>query len=334
MSTSKTSRIWTSIAFALSILTVGFAVWLFLNRQFALDQITVWSYEPSASIEALDDKVQFTDKGLFTFYATKPVVANPDEFNDKCPRVETGSPILGCYTSEDRIYVFDITNEQLDGMKEVTAAHEMLHAAWQRTDADEKDRIGKLLTEAYEKNASDELRERMEYYQRTEPDEISNELHSILGTEMKDLGTELDQYYSKYFKNRQLILDLHAKYDSVYKALYTRADDLYLQLNSLSSSIETRSAAYDANVTQLSSDITSFNNRANNDEFSSITAFNNQRASLVSRSNQLEAERIAINNDIASYNVLYNEYETIASQIELLNNSIDSLKTLDETPTL
>ena len=334
MSTSKTSRIGTGIAFALSIITVGFAIWLFANRQYALDQVTVWSYQPSASIEALDNKVQFTDKGQFTFYATKPVVASSNEFNGKCPRQEEGSPILGCYTAEDRIYVFDVTNEQLDGMKEVTAAHEMLHAVWKRMSADDQERIGKLLTAAYDKNASPELRERMAYYQRTEPDAITNELHSILGTEMSDLGPELESYYSQYFKNRQVVLDLHAKYSAVYTALYTRADTLYAQLQALADSIEKRSTAYDGSITQLSNDINSFNSRAANDGFSSASQFNAERSVLVVRSNQLDSERAGINNDISTYDTMYKEYETIASQIELLNKSVDSFKSLDETPTL
>jgi len=334
MSTSKTSRIWTSIAFCLSIITVAFAGWLFFNRQFALDQLTVWSYQPTTSVQALDTRVKFTNKGQFTFFATKPVVADPGEFNDKCPRQEAGSPILGCYTTDDRIYVFNVTNAQLDGMKEVTAAHEMLHAAWTRMSATEQTRLGVLLTAAYEKTANAELRERMAYYQRTEPEAITNELHSILGTEVGDLGTELEAYYSQYFQDRQVVLTLHAKYNAIYKSLYNQADSLYTQMQTLSSSIEARSATYDSDVAKLSSDITSFNARANSGDFDSISQFNREKAVLEQRSSQLEAQRTAIYADIASYDKMYDEYKILASQIELLNNSVDSFKTLGDTPTV
>lgn len=334
MLTSKSNKVWTSIAFVLSIITIGLAILLFFNRQYALDQFSVWSYQPTVSVQELNEKVQFTDRGTFTFYATKPVIASPSEFNTKCPRQEAGSPILGCYTSEDRIYVFDITNAQLDGMKEVTAAHEMLHAVWVRLDQAEKERIGKLLTVAYEKSASADLRERMAYYERTEPGEITNELHSILGTEVDELGDDLETYYAKYFKDRQVILDMHAKYDAVYKQLNNRAEELYAEMQNQSASIQSRSTQYDNDVAQLSSDITTFNSRANNGDFSTISQFNRERAALVARSAALDAERNAINNAIASYNVLYEEYQEISSQIEVLNNSIDSFKSLDETPTL
>jgi len=334
MSTSKINRLRTGIAFSLSILVIGFAGWLFLNRQFALDQLSVWNYQPSASIENLDERIKFTDKGLFTFYATKPVLADSSEFNGSCPRQEAGSPILGCYTSADRIFVFNVANDQLDGMKEVTAAHEMLHAVWYRMSASEQARVGALLTAAYDKSASAELKDRMAYYQRTEPEAITNELHSILGTEVGDLGPELEAYYSQYFESRQIILDLHAKYNDVYKALYTRADTLYGDMQTLSKSIDVRSAAYDGEVTALSRDITRFNARANSGDFDSMSQFNSEKAVLVSRSNKLDAERTAIYADIDTYNKMYEEYKVLASQIELLNNSVDSFKSLGEAPTV
>lgn len=334
MSTSKTNSVWTGIAFSLSIATIVLAAWLFLNRQHALDQLVVWSYEPTASIQTINTKLQFTDKGQFTFYATRPAIAEPSEFNGKCPRQEEGSPILGCYTTEDRIYVFNITNPQLDGMKEVTAAHEMLHAAWQRMSTSEQTRVGVLLTTAYEKVASTELRERMDYYQRNEPEAITNELHSILGTEVGNLGTELENYYDQYFKDRQIILTLHAKYNTVYQSLYSQADTLYTNMQVLSKSIESRSATYDSNVAQLSGDITRFNARANNGDFDSVSQFNSEKSGLVKRSNNLEAQRVAIYTDIANYDKMYNEYKTLSSQIELLNNSVDSFKALGDAPTV
>jgi hypothetical protein len=334
MSTSKSNVVRSSIAFVLSLALIAFAGWLYLNRTYVLDQITVWRYEPSAVIKAIGSKVRFTDKGTFTFYATNPVVSSPSDFNTKCPRQEAGSPILGCYTSDDRIYVFDITNQQLDGMKEVTAAHEMLHAAWQRMSSEEQSRIGALLTAEYEKNTDSELKERMAYYQRNEPDALTNELHSILGTEVEDLGSELESYYSQYFKDRQLILTLHQKYNDVYRGLYTRADSLYSSMQALSASIESRSSAYDSSVAELSADIDSFNARANNGDFDSPAQFNAQRATLVSRSSQLEAERAEINTDIALYGSYYDEYQALSLQIEGLNNSIDSFKALGETPTV
>jgi hypothetical protein len=334
MSTSKASRLRSGIAFGLSVFVIVAAGWLYLNRQYVVDQLTVWNYTPTSEVLALNDKVKFTDKGLFTFYATKPAVANSSEFNGKCPRQEAGSPILGCYTDSDRIYVFNIDNPQLDGIKEVTAAHEMLHAAWQRMDETERTRVGNLLNAAYEKSATPELKERMAYYQRNEPTALTNELHSILGTEVSNLGSELETYYQQYFQNRQLILDLHAKYNNVYQGLYSRADQLYTQMQTLTDSIETRSTQYDIDVANLSTDIDRFNSKAATGDFDSPSQFNNERAELVQRSATLDAERASINDDIATYGRYYDEYQQLATQIEGLNNSVDSFKTLEAAPTV
>ncbi len=63
-----------------------------------------------------------------------------------------------------------------------------------------------------------------------------------------------------------------------------------------------------------------------------MSQFNRERASLVTRSSQVDALRASINQGIEQYNTLYNEYQQVASQIEALNGSIDSIKQLDEAP--
>ena len=333
MSSTKTNKTGAIVSFILSALFIVTAWWVFTNRQHLLDQMTIWSYEPSGNVAAISDRVAFTDKGKFAFYATKPEVSDQASFNTQCPRQEVGSPILGCYTGEDRIYIYDITNEELDGMEEVTAAHEMLHAVWVRTSESDKKSLEKQLRAAYASIDDAELKERMDYYERTEPGEFINELHSILGTEEVNLSSELQAYYNKFF-DRGKVLALHQNYDSHYKALYARANELYPLMESLSASIDTRSTSYDLAAKQLSADITAFNTRASNGSFTSMSQFNSQRASLVSRSNALEAERTGINNDIATYDKYYSEYEEISKQIEVLNDSIDSYNQIDAGPSV
>lgn len=333
MSSTKTSRTGSIIAFSLSAVFVALAGWVFLNRQFVLDQASIWSYTPSADVEAIENRVGFTDKGKFVFYATQPAVEKQSDFNKECPRQETASPILGCYTNNDRIYIYDLTNQQLDGMEEVTAAHEMLHAAWYRTNSAEREKLTAELRDAYAKIDNSELKDRMNYYERTEPGEFVNELHSILGTEVSSLGEPLESYYSQFF-NRASVLKLHQQYSGVYTQLYTRADELYAKMQSLSTTIQSRSSAYDTAVAQLSADINSFNDRANNGSFRSQSQFNAERNELVRRTNTLDTERSAINTDIDTYNTYYNEYQTISRQIEVLNDSVDSFKQIDQAPSV
>lgn len=318
---------------AVSVLILLAALWLFFNRQYIVDVATVWSYQPSSEIEAINKRINFTDNGRFYFYATKPEVATAETFNQDCPRQETNSPILGCYNM-GRVYIFDITNERLDGIEEVTAAHEMLHGVWDRQSESERDRLGALLMDVYERGASPELKERMAYYERTEPGEVINELHSILPTEVAVLSPELESYYAHYFKDRQIVVALHQQYSEVFNQLVSKADTLFAELQQLSTEIDTESTQYSQAVDQLSADINTFNSRAAGGGFNSVAQFNSERAALVNRSNELDAWRSRISQKIETYNTKYEEYQLIGNEIDTLNKSIDSIKGLQEAPAL
>lgn len=333
MSNTKHNVTGSIIALLISGAIIVASAWVFLNRQQVLDAINVWTYHPSSDIAAIEQRAGMTSKGEFTFYATKPEISDASSFNKECPRQEVGNPILGCYTTSDRIYIYNLTDAQLDGMKEVTATHEMLHAIWQRTSDSDKQHLTTLINDAYQKLNDPELKARMDYYQRTEPGEFTNELHSILGTEIPNLGPDLEAYYGQYF-NRSEVLALHDKYNSFYTGLTTQASDLYTKMQSLGASIDSRSTAYNQDAAALSADISSFNNRANSGDFSSRSQFESERAALISRSNQLEAERESINNDITTYNQYYNQYQQIAAQIQTLNNSMDSYQSLQKAPSV
>ena len=318
---------------AFSAVIFVFAGWLLFNRQYATDQVTVWAYQPPTEIQTIEERVAFTDNGKFHFFATQPVISDADSFNKNCPRQETGNPVIGCYAM-GRIYIYNITNQQLDGIEEVTAAHEMLHAVWERMSSDERKRVGNLLEAAYAKVGDAQLKERMDYYARTEPGQFHNELHSIFGTEVANLGDELETYYAQYFENRQTVLNLHQQYNSVLVGLRAQAETLATELQTLGGSIAASTNTYNTDIAQLSVDIQEFNSRASSNGFQSQAEFDRERAALVSRTNQLDQQRVTINNDIEAYNAKYDQYQVVAKQIELLNKSIDSIEALDPTPSL
>jgi len=317
-----------------SILILAAAAFVLLNQQYIKDQITVWSYSPPANIQVIEDRVDFTGKGQFHFYSTQPQLDGSEQFNSDCPRQEVGNPILGCY-SAGRIYVYDVTNPELDGIEEVTAAHEMLHAVWERMSDEERIKIGALLKAEYRSITNNtDLAARMSYYERTEPGQLDNELHSILGTEIENINPELETYYAQFFKDRKKVVALHEKYNALFTDLKVRSDTLYAELTELGASIEARSQKYDTDVGELSADISSFNRRADNGDFSSINQFNSERSALLVRSNQLDADRLSISNDIARYNQKINQYNDISSKIDALNRSIDSIKDLQPAPSV
>lgn len=315
-----------------SIFLIALSVTVFNSRQFILDQISVWQYKASDDVYSLVQRSGMSDNGKFLFYASKPQIDGTQNFNNECDRIENTTSILGCY-SNFKIYVYDVTDSQLDGIREVTAAHEMLHAAYQRLSEDDKSKINTLLEVEYKKiENNNDYSDRMAFYARAEPGERGNELHSIIGTEVGSVSQELENYYSKYFSNRQNVVDLYKKYSSVFINLKNHANDLIAQMDVLSKSISEKTTEYNNAVVALSSDISSFNVRANSGDFYSQAQFNKERSALVARSNVLEKNRISIDDSIKKYNQLLDEYNSIASESSKLYNSIDS--TLAPSPSI
>jgi len=321
-------------AIALGVLVICFIIagWILFNRQYIVDQLMVWQYQPTREVESIATRAKLSDHGQFYFYASQPQVDEADVFNQQCRKQEEHSAILGCYSAR-RIYIYNVSNDKLEGIKEVTAAHEMLHAAWDRLSPQEKKHLEPLLEKVYSRVATTELRDRMAYYERTQPGEKYNELHSIIGTEVSGVGSDLEQYYAQYFTDRQQVTSMHQRYESVFTQLKLEADSLVTQLTSLAAEIDQQTVAYNAAVTQLNADISSFNDRATQTGgFSSQAAFNAERSRLLTASGDLEAQRAAINDMITRYNQLRTELEAINAQSAALTQSIDS--TLAPAPSI
>ncbi len=184
-----------------------------LYGQDAIDQVYAWQYTPNERVASVNDEMNLTTSGERLFYASRPAIESGDQFNTDCESVERTAAILGCYY-HNRIYLYDITREELKGALEVTAAHELLHAAYQRLNFFERSRVDAMIQEQYEqiKNNPD-LKELMQYYETTEPGAGLNELHSIIGTTVASISPDLENYYGKYFKNRSSIVAMNQTYN-------------------------------------------------------------------------------------------------------------------------
>lgn len=262
--------------------------------------------------------------GEFYFYASHPTLLDATAFNETCERREAATAILGCYNGQ-YIYIYNIADAKLDGVREVTAAHEMLHAAYARLGSAERQRVDTLIDAEFEKLKDDpDLAERLAFYERTEPGERHNELHSIIGTEMASVGGALEDHYSRYFDDRSKTVRLYEQYASVFKELQQRVEQLSQQLTQLGDEIEAETARYNTDVSQFNRDVEAFNARAEAGGFGSEAEFNGERAVLVSTGQALETRRQAINDKVARYEGLRAELAGIATESEALNRSIDS----------
>jgi len=332
MSQQKYSKATAASTFLVCCVLSAVSLLLIINKQRVIDQVTVWQYNPTSEISALADRGGMSDYGKFLYLASQPKLEATQDFNLECDRIENITSILGCY-SNYRIFIYDVTDPQLDGIREVTAAHEMLHAAYIRMNNDDKSKVDTLLEVEYKKLENNKnFMERMDFYARTEPGQRYNELHSVIGTEVAEVNSELETYYDKYFSDRQKVVELNIKYSSVFQKLESRANELSEQLSTLESDISNRSAQYNTDVQILNHDIATFNRQVSNGEFSSQEQSIYERATLMDRAANLDVVRTEINNDITKYHSILSEYNSIASQSKKLNNLIDS--TLAPAPSI
>ncbi len=166
------------------------------------------NYQPSASITQLADAAGMTDKARQIFFAAQPVIdSSQAQFDRDCNTRPSATALeLGCYTSNNRIYILQIPQPQLSGEMKVVAAHEMLHAVYAQLSSAEIATLTPQMENAMARLNNANLNQQMQAYQRLEPGQRDNELHSILGTEYGPLSTSLEQYYSQYFTNRMSIV--------------------------------------------------------------------------------------------------------------------------------
>ncbi|MDB5165909.1 MAG: hypothetical protein JWM00_799 [Candidatus Saccharibacteria bacterium] len=308
------------------VVCVLVAGWLIINRQYVLDQLTVWQYRPSSEVQTIASNAQLSDHGRFYFYASQPEIDGASAFNEQCQKQEEHSAILGCYTMR-RIYVYDVANDQLEGIKEVTAAHEMLHAAWDRLSDAERNRITPLLEAAYTKVATDEFKERMAYYDRTQPGERANELHSIIGTEVAGLGTELEQYYAHYFTNRAQVVAFHQRYQKVFNDLDAKVKTLQAELQQLDKEVKEKMTAYESRrvqLQQMNSELQAQSESLDRSDAAAVSAYNVRVNEFNAAITALKADFQVVTGMITAYNQKVVEYNSVAFSQSTLQKSIDS----------
>lgn len=304
-----------------------FAVLVFIAlqyRQTFVDYVHYYLYEPTQTVETIAAQTKMSDKGRFYFYASRPKIAGRTTFNNECQRREADSPVLGCYTLQ-KIYIFDVTNDKLDGIEQVTAAHEMLHAVYERMSDRDKDAIADVLMSDYKRLRDKELIERMKYYSKNEPGEELNELFSILGTEFRDLNSQLEAVYKNYFSDRIAVVEYHEKSQGVFNALNSKAAQLAKNLNSLVDEINSDTREYNSEALALSARVEIFNERAEEEGgFSTQAEFDATRAQLLIDRNVLNEKRAKIESNLKRYERLRSELEAVAAESSALNRSIDS----------
>mgnify|MGYP001617830114 CR=1 FL=1 len=319
----RPSVFWRVIVPAVAMLLVSGLVILYGHRVF--DYFAARSFTPSGEIAAIHDSLKLTSRGSDLLYASEPQLENAKDFNQSCSSTERTVAILGCYYMR-KIYIFDISNPELAGAKEVTAAHEMLHAAYERLNYFERQRVDTLLEEEYSQlHDNAQLKKLMEYYQKAEPNSLANELHSLLGTTVATLSPELERYYEQYFGDRQHIVAVNKAYNTVFETVEARSQELAGLIRNLETKIETDKNAYLSDLDTLKRDIEAFKQRAASGYYRSNAVYQNAINALNARIADMESRRALINQDVSRLNDYIEEQNKLSVRVNELNNSINGI---------
>lgn len=305
-----------------TVLLVGVGVvvgtWTDTRSQWIRDQWTVWTEPSSPEIEAIADATGMSDEGRFVYLASTPEIQAGEDFTRHCA-VESGI-VLGCYV-RDEIYLFDVVDDRLAGTVEVTAAHEMLHAAYDRLTPEERERVDALVAAAVEEiPADDRVFDEIALY---ETRQLPDEWHSRLGTEFATLPPDLEAYYARWFDDRTKVVALYEQSRAVLEQLEQEIEARVAELDALDADLEARIAQHRDASAELEADILEFNARADAGDFVSQAQFDRERAALVARSEQLDADADAINADIDRFNALAEELTALDADYADLYESLD-----------
>lgn len=284
------------VALALMVLWFALLGLAALNHQNIIDWWKLRNYQAPTPIAQLATQDTMTGYARKIFYVNHPVIDDKKAFPKACPNNGAEKTIvLGCYHGyQAGIFLLTVTDSRLDGVQQVTAAHEMLHAAYDRLSSKERTRVNAMLEDYYQHDLHDpRILATMAAYKKSEPNDVVNEMHSVFGSEIANLPAGLQSYYSRYFTNRAAVTGFAASYQSEFTSRQATVSKDDAQLATMKTQISNMEA----------------------DLESKQAAINTQQAQLLSLKNQNAA---SYNAGVPAYNQLITAY----------NAEVDSLKAL------
>jgi hypothetical protein len=288
---------------AATVLIVGLAGALLLGRQSIQDAVRLHGYAAPTAVASLATDDTMTAKARHLLYVNRPSVTAGTDFTAHCPAGDEKTVVLGCYIGSDNgIYVYQVSDPRLNGVEQVTTAHEMLHAAYRRLSSSQRKQVDGWLMDYYQHDLTDQrIKNTIAAYQKSEPNDVVNEMHSVFGTEVAKLPGPLETYYRQYFTDRAKVAAYTASYQGEFTSRQQQVAEFDAQLKSMKAQIETNE-----------------------------TSLNQQQAALSSQNQQLQAQRssgqvAAYNAGVAGYNQAVGRYNSLLMSTKSLINQYNDI---------
>ncbi|HEY4964422.1 MAG TPA: hypothetical protein VIH90_07060 [Candidatus Saccharimonadales bacterium] len=298
------------------VLILGIGVLVgFHEQNNIIDYLKLRNYTAPSNIAAIATSDTMTSYGRKMFYVNHPQLTPKTSFSSYCPNGTEQTVVLGCYhAAEDGIYILSVDNAQLNGIEQVTSAHEMLHAAYDQLSSSDKAYVDNLLTNYYNNGLTDPvIRAQIASYKQSEPGAVVNEMHSLFGTQVASLPPALETYYSRYLTDRATVVNYYLSYESAFSTRQNqiKADDQ--TLTTLNSQIDNNNRQISSQLADIQSLQVSLNNEKNNGQ---ITEYN--------------ASVPGFNTKVDDYNNLVVETRSLIDQYNNVVNSRNSIVLVEQ----
>jgi hypothetical protein len=304
----------------ISLAVLSASIYGILHKQQIFDFIALRNYQAPERISELATETTMTDGMRKVFYINHPRLDTREEFRNDCPSTEQ-SIVLGCYVERKGIFLHDVKEERLSGVVQVTAAHEALHAQYDRLSKQEQKHIDELTAANFANLSDSRIKQTIEQYRAKDPSVVPNELHSILGTEVRNLSPELEDYYKRYFDDRGQIVAFSEKYEQTFVELANQAAQYDKQLNNLKETIDSNKVEIEGQSNEIETQKARLDSLINSDRTEEYNAAVPQYNSLVNSYNASIAKTKEL---INQYNAIVEKRNSIATAEQELIQAINS----------
>jgi len=347
-------RGWRSLPISLILL------WLIgVGLPHILQELPLWLNPPGPEIVRLATVTTMTPEAQKLFYRQEPKIEPKTTFAQSCSKTNHGSEeliALGCFRSMTRagqvisgkIVIQSIVDARFQGIMEVTAAHEMLHAVYVRLSEGERQALAPKLEAAAKRVQDTRLASVLKRYKEQDFQLYVNELHSHIGTELGNLGDPtLETHYRRYFTDRAQVVALAQKSQTAFRQLDEKAQTLKAEIDTLEANLKTAKKALqdteqDLKNGQESLDVQKtalMNLKAQAEEssgntFSSLAQqFESSKASFNAQVNDYNAQVQRHQQDVDAFNDQVEQYKkTVAEYNAIAKEERSLLSELSTTP--
>ncbi len=318
-----------------SLLFFLFALWFISSGlPYLTQELPLLLNPPSAEITKLTIATAMTPEATRLFYRQAPVIEPKAIFAQSCSKINNAAEqiiALGCFRSSTqsgrlisgKIYIQSITDARFDGIMEVTAAHEMLHAVYVSISRSEQKDLGDRLEQAALRVKDTRLAGVLKRYKDADRELYRNELHSHLGTELANLGDPvLEKHYRRYFTDRNQVVILAQKSQTAFRQLDDKAQVLKTELDALEATLKTdKQSLKKADQALISA-------QQNLDSLKSSlmalkTQAENSGGKFTNLAQQFETTKADYNSRVQAYNA---QVQTNQDQVNAFNQNVDEYK--------